>query len=114
MDKVIYFVNEAIDTHSREEMATSILWRTLQNHCMMDEYIMYGIENHPSISLERVKKLITNSASRNSSRGDKLEELEARVSEVEKVATGTKLGTRISSKSLDNLKKRVKKLEKKT
>ena len=36
-----------MDTHSREEIVTTVLWGSLQSPDMMDGYMRYVIENHP-------------------------------------------------------------------
>jgi len=79
-----------MDAHSREELVAAVLWGAFQTHKVMEEYTRYGIENHPSISSEYVKFLVTNSSSRDetSKCGDKLDGLEERMTEVEKVKKG--------------------------
>ena len=82
---------------------------------MMHEYMRYWIENHPSISSEYVKFLVTNSSTREQGSGmeDKIEKMEERLDEVEKVATGAKSTSGSASNVLDHLKRRVEKVEKK-
>ena len=74
-----------------------------------------GIENHPSISSEYVKFLVTESSSRvQGSELEKIfEKMEAEVVEIERVAKGTKSASGYASNAIDHLKKKVKKIEKK-
>jgi len=115
MDKVRRIAREAMDTHSREEMVEAALWGTLETRRMMDEYMRFGIDNHPSISSECVKFLVTNSGGRGQGYGggDKFERLDERITEVEKVAKSAKLASGSASNGLDLLKKRVEKVENK-
>ena len=115
MDKVMSFVREAMNTHSRDEMASVVLWRTFQTHQMMKEYMQYGIENHPSISSEYVKFLVTNYPSRGQGNdiGEKVNVMVDRLGEVEKVAKGRKTATGSASNAIDHLKRRTEKVEKK-
>ena len=55
-------MREAMNTHSREEMVAAVLWGTFQKNRVMEDYMRYGIENHPSISSEHGKFLVTNSS----------------------------------------------------
>ena len=92
MDKLRSFVREIMDTHSREEMVGVVLWGNFEIYRMMDEYMRFGMKNHPSISSEYVKFLVINSGGRGQGDGggDKFERLEERVTEVEKVVKSAK------------------------
>ena len=115
MDKVRCFAREAMDTHSKKEMGAAVIWGTFQTHKVMEDYMKYGIENHPSISSEYVKFLVTNTPL--SSGGECLDErveiLEAKIVEVDRTAKGAKSTAGSAANSLDLVKKRVDKLEKK-
>ena len=115
MDKVKSFVREAMDIHSREEIAGAVLWGIFETHRMIDEYMKFGIENHPSISSEYVNFLVPNSGGKGhgDGGGDKFERLEERVTEVEKVANSAKSASGSAANGLDLLKKRVEKVENK-
>jgi len=104
-----------MDTHSRSEMVVAVLWSTFRTYSIMEEYMRYGIENHPSISSEYVIFLTTNSAARGKEGGgeEMFERLEERVDEVEKVAKGAKYAAGTVSNGLDQLKNRAEKMEKK-
>ena len=113
MNKVRCFFRKSMNTHSKEDMAAAVLVGTFQTHRVMEEYMKYGIDNHTSISSEYVKFLMTNSSSRGetSGGGDKLDGLEERMTEVEKVAKGVKSSAGSAYNAVDQLKKKVEKIE---
>ena len=113
MNKVRCFFRKSMNTHSKEDMAAAVLVGTFQTHRVMEEYMKYGIDNHTSISSEYVKFLMTNSSSRGetSGGGDKLDGLEERMTEVEKVTKGLNSTAGSFSNTANQLKKKVEKIE---
>ena len=81
---------------------------------MMNEYILFSIENNISISQEYVRFLVTKSLSR--VRGSEFEEIfeimEDKVVEVERVVNGTKSAAGSASNAVDQLKNKVESIEK--
>ena len=74
----------------------------------------YGIENHPSITSEYVKFLVTSSSyGGNSEVENTIQKLEDKVSELERTAKGAKTGAESAENSLELLKKKLDKLENK-
>lgn len=115
MNKVRYFVREAMDTHSKKEMGAAVMWGTFQTHKVMEGYMKYGIENCPSISSEYVKFLVTNTPLISGGEGlkERVDKLEEMIVEVERSAKGAKYAAGSAANGLDLIKKRVDKLEKK-
>ena len=58
MGKVRSFVRDAMHTMQKREMGAAVLWGTFRTHAVMQEYIQFNIEHHPSISSEYVKFLV--------------------------------------------------------
>jgi len=104
-----------MDTHSRAKMAGAALWDNFRTHIMMEEYMRFGIENHPSISSEYVKFLITNSVTKDQEEGglEEVKKVEERLDEVEKLSRGSKSDAGSASNAIDHLMKRVENIEKK-
>ena len=62
LDKVRAFMRGKMDTTDHACLATDALWATLRTISIMQEYMKHGIENHPAISAEYVRFLVSNSA----------------------------------------------------
>ena len=45
-----------------QQLATDSLWAILRTIGVMQDYMRHGIENHPAISAEYVRFLVTNSS----------------------------------------------------
>ena len=82
---------------------------------MMDEYMKFGIENHPSISSEYLNFLVTNSVDRGQEGGDleHVGKMEGHLDEVENLAKGAKSDAGYESNAIDLFKKRVEKMKRK-
>ena len=62
LDKVRAFMRGKMDTTDHGRLATDALWATLRTISVMQDYMKHGIENHPAISAEYVRFLVSNSA----------------------------------------------------
>ena len=62
LDRVRSFMRGKMDTLDHAQLATDALWATLRTLAVMQEYQKHGIENHPAISAEYVRFLVTHSA----------------------------------------------------
>ena len=93
-------------THSREEISASMVLGTFQNHLMMDKYMCFGIENHPSISSKYFKFLVTSSSSRDQGGelDERFEKLEEKLWEVERVAKDVNFAAGSTSNASDQIK----------
>ena len=61
LDKVRSYMRGKMDTSDHGQLATDALWGTLRTIGVMQDYLRHGIENHPAISAEYVRFLVTNS-----------------------------------------------------
>ena len=61
LDKVRSHIRGKMDTDAHNQLATDALWGTLRTIGVMQDYLRHGIENHPAISAEYVRFLVSNS-----------------------------------------------------
>ena len=62
LDQVRAYMRGKMDTMDHMQLATGSLWATLRTLAVMQEYQKHGIQNHPAISAECVRFLVSHSA----------------------------------------------------
>ena len=91
MEKVRSFVRDSLSFKRKMEQGVSVLWGTFCTHGVMQEYMSYNIEHHPSIASDYVKFLVLNRGSASDttegeSDGETASALQARVIVVRNMA----------------------------
>ena len=111
-------MRDSLSSERKKVQSVSVLWRTFCTHSVMQDYMSYNIEHHPSISSEYVKFLVLNHGSSSESENSgnngvesKLSDLQAKVVTVEKIAKATREKQSSTANSLAQLKERVATLE---
>lgn len=61
LDRVRVYMRGKMDTMDHLQLATDSLWATLRTLAVMQEYQKHGIQNHPAISAENVRFLVSHS-----------------------------------------------------
>ena len=113
MDKARNFVRESLDAQSPKEMALAVLWGTFRTLEVAQEYMKHGFADHPSISSQYVKFLLT-------SKGEETAKLEAKfaleikalkelVAKATQAAKDAKAAAALASNGVDQLKKKSEK-----
>jgi hypothetical protein len=103
-------VSEFLDASDNKTMAVGVLWGTFATHQVMREYMINGVENHPSISSEYVRFLVANCGL------ERIVQLEAKATalttelqEVKKMAQEAKKAAISASNKADQVEKASKK-----
>ena len=113
MAKVRSFVYDAVHADQQKRQAISVLWGTFRTHSVMQEYLSYNIEHHPSIALEYVKFLVlnkgngTNTEEMETRLNNKIADLEAKVTDASNLAKTTRDKHSTTINSLNQLKTKV-------
>ena len=103
-------VSEFLDASDNKTMAVGVLWGTFATHQVMREYMINGVENHPSISSEYVRFLVANCGlERIVQLEAKATALTAELQEVKKIAQEAKKAAISASNKADQVEKASKK-----
>lgn len=90
LDRVRSYIRGKMDTLDQTQLVTDALWATLRTLGVMQEYQKHGIENHPAISAEYVRFLVTHSGQGSIVQFKRdLPKLESTVNELASVAKAT-------------------------
>ena len=111
LDKARNFVRDGINTNDQGSLHGSILWGLFRTHHAMEDYMEFGLGDHPAVASQYLNFLVDSkgeeSDEKDSVMAQSLSKLETKADSIEKLAKEARSAASTTANGLDQLKTKV-------